>query len=285
MGAGNQSAAARRNRDQRGNGSMAKVKTKPHTNGEVNRIKDHLPDIGKVDIVVSPAAAPKRTLKEIRITAPKMEEVAILIRGTSPYCQNRFSQKAMQMMKDKQMAGSVAGKKRQREAKDFQACFEQAKHVSAEGWCGIPAPAFRNAIISACRLVGFKMTIGKLSVFVPADGVDRVDFTPLVKITKGEPQYAEHAVRNDSGVADIRPRPIWTPGWEAIVRVRYDAEQFSTEDVLNLMRRVGEQVGIGEGRPDSPNSCGLGWGLFGVVGIANSPAGNAAPTAGPALVS
>jgi len=33
-----------------------------------------------------------------------------------------------------------------------------------------------------------------------------------------------------------------------------------------LLARVGMQVGIGEGRPDSKNSAGMGWGLFEVVG-------------------
>lgn len=35
-------------------------------------------------------------------------------------------------------------------------------------------------------------------------------------------------------------------------------------DVANLMNRVGAQVGIGEGRPDSKNSAGMGWGLFSI---------------------
>jgi hypothetical protein len=39
-------------------------------------------------------------------------------------------------------------------------------------------------------------------------------------------------------------------------------DQFTPEDVANLMARVGMQVGIGEGRPDSKNSAGMGWGLF-----------------------
>ena len=33
-------------------------------------------------------------------------------------------------------------------------------------------------------------------------------------------------------------------------------------DITNLMKRLGIQVGIGEGRPDSKESCGLMWGLF-----------------------
>lgn len=208
------------------------------------------------------AEAPAKTVRQVLITPPRMEQAAITIIGTAPLVMNRFSQKAMQMMREKQAAGSVAKKGAKRDAKDFQACYEQAKHVAPDGWCGIPASAFRNAAISACRLVGFKMTLAKLSLFVEADGYDVVDGTPLVRITKGEPRYVEHAVRNDSGVADIRPRPMWDPDWEAVVRVRYDCDQFTATDIYNLVNRIGSQIGICEGRPDSKNSAGMGWGLF-----------------------
>jgi len=46
------------------------------------------------------------------------------------------------------------------------------------------------------------------------------------------------------------------------VVVNFDADQFTVQDVTNLMQRVGMQVGIGEGRPDSRDSAGLGWGTF-----------------------
>jgi hypothetical protein len=36
-------------------------------------------------------------------------------------------------------------------------------------------------------------------------------------------------------------------------------------DIANLIARVGLQVGIGEGRPDSKQSAGLGFGLFEIV--------------------
>ena len=41
-----------------------------------------------------------------------------------------------------------------------------------------------------------------------------------------------------------------------------DADQFSLTDITNLLSRVGAQVGIGEGRPDSKSSAGMGWGMF-----------------------
>jgi hypothetical protein len=121
-------------------------------------------------------------------------------------------------------------------------------------------------MISACRVAGFTMTHAKLSVFVGADGFDDNDQTPLVKITKGEPRYVEHSVRLTNGVADIRARAMFDPGWQAKVNVTYDADQFSRTDVSNLFMRVGKQVGIGEGRPDSPKSAGMGWGTFDVTG-------------------
>ncbi len=112
------------------------------------------------------------------------------------------------------------------------------------------------------------MTLAKLSVFVVADGYERDRFgtQPLVKITKGKPERTDFAVRNATGVADIRPRPMWAEGWEAVVTIRFDADQFTLSDVTNLLARRGEQVGIGAGRPDSKDSAGMGWGTFRIGG-------------------
>ena len=204
--------------------------------------------------------------QEIRITPPNFAQVLFTIKGTAPYVQNKFSKKAMDMMTATQEAGSLSKKGKKRDAKDFDECYRNAMHVAEDGWCGIPAPAFRNGMISACRIVDFKMTLAKLALFVEADGVDKDDGTPLVKITKGKPHRIDSQVRNASGVCDIRPRPMWDVGWQADVLIAYDADQFSAEEVANLMMRVGRQVGIGEGRPDSKKSAGLGWGLFSIIG-------------------
>jgi hypothetical protein len=200
--------------------------------------------------------------EKLTISAPKFRTVHIRIIGTSPYCQNKFSAKARQQMKEKQESGTQGNTRKKRDPKDFDACYKAAMHVSHEGWYGLPASAFRTAMIDACRLVNFKMTFAKLGVFVEPDGRDADDGTPLVRITKGEPEYYESCVKNDSGVADVRARPLWKEGWEAIVRVRFDEDMFSLNDITNLMHRVGQQVGIGEGRPNSRDSCGIGFGLF-----------------------
>lgn len=205
------------------------------------------------------------TTQRIEIDAPNFQRAVFGIRGSSNLVINNFSQKAKQQIKDQQEKGSTA-KRGARVAKDFKADYEAAKHVSTEEWCGIPAPAFRDAMISACRIVGFPMTQGKLGVFVVADGFEKDTGKPLVKITKGEPQYFEAEVRLPNGSCDLRARPRWAPGWEAQVTIEYDAGMMSLKDITNLMMRVGKQVGLCEGRNDSKKSCGQGWGAFELLG-------------------
>ena len=200
----------------------------------------------------------------IQITAPDIRTAEFKLVGTAPFVQLKFPEKAKAQMRAKMELGSQAAKSRKREARDFDEDYRQALHVSEEGWYGIPAPAFRNAMISACRLVGFKMTLAKLSVFAKADGIDGEDGTPLVRIT-GDPEPVVHHVRNATGVADLRVRAMWRE-WSATLRIEFDHDQFSLQDVTNLLMRVGVQVGVGEGRPDSKSSAGMGWGTFRLEG-------------------
>jgi len=239
----------------------AKKTTKTKVKVEVEK---HLsPKDDKSDAVVSDRLG-------VTITAPNFKTVEILIRGTAPYVQLAFGAKARNIMREKQAAGSTAGKGKKREAKDFDANFEEAQHKSKQGWCGIPAGALRNALVDSCVVVGFHKTKAKKAVFVEADGFDRFEGTPLIrlqsrnsrgKLVDAVPRHVEHTVRNATGVADIRVRAMYDT-WEAKVRIRFDADMFTPADIANLMLRAGMQVGVGEGRADSPNSCGMGWGHF-----------------------
>lgn len=206
----------------------------------------------------------KAAVEQVRVRVPKANQkvLALKIVGTAPYLQCRFPEKAMRQMEEKQKAGDKAKNKRARAARDFKSDYEQSMHKFANGKCGIPCSAFRAAAISACRLVGFKMTIAKLSIFIEADGLDALDGIGLVEI-KGKPELHQMIGRNADGGADIRIRAMWRE-WSCIVRVRYDADQFDAVDVVNLLDRAGQQVGIGEGRADSRNSAGLGLGFFSV---------------------
>ncbi len=209
------------------------------------------------------STTPTTTTTRVIITAPKIHTAEFEIEGTAPYIQLRFPEKALNAIRAKHEAGTQPNsKKKVREPRDFHLDFIQAQHLSdgPTPWNGIPAAAFRNAMVSACRLCNFKMTLAKLSVFAVQDGFDKMDGVPLVKINGVPESHIMHA-RNDDGSCDLRVRAKFWP-WSAIVRIEYDADQFSATDCANLMHRVGRQVGIGEGRPDSKKSAGMGWGTF-----------------------
>ena len=105
------------------------------------------------------------------------------------------------------------------------------------------------------------MTLAKLSVFVTADGYDASEpQIPLIRIL-GTPVKQEDMARVETGQPYVTVRAAYH-NWGAKVNIRFDADQFTVEDITNLLMRVGQQVGLGEGRPDSKNSAGMGWGLF-----------------------
>jgi hypothetical protein len=214
---------------------------------------------------------PNKPVETLAIKPPDIRQLEIPIIGVAPLMICRFSHKAMMAMMAKQQAGSTAKKGKAREARDFDADFNGARHRSADGWDGIHAGAFRNAMVSACRLVNFKMTIAKLSVFIEPDGFDVVDSVPLVRIHGGEPTMSVMHTRNATGVIDLRARPKWDK-WHCNLRISFDADQFTATDVANLLSRVGLQVGVGEGRPDSRHSAGMGFGTFRLATAAEAEA-------------
>jgi hypothetical protein len=214
--------------------------------------------------VSTAAIQPRET---ISIPAPNFRTAEFRITGVAPLVIHRFSAKTKEQMKAKMETGKASSSKRNREAKNTDDLFEESMYTAPEGWTGFHASAIRNAMISACRLVNFKMTLAKLSLFVEADGWDKTEpQIPLVRIY-GKPEKLESMARVETGQPYVCVRAAYNP-WSAKVRIRWDADQFTITDVSNLLSRVGMQVGLCEGRPDSKNSAGMGWGLFKLEGDA-----------------
>lgn len=210
---------------------------------------------------VTPSATTPPTKVTVTIKPPNFQIAQFDIEGLAPLVIHRFSAKTKNEMKLKMETGKAAGNKKVREPKDTEQTYFEARYISKEGWDGFHAASIRNAMISACRLVGFKMTLAKLSVFVQADGVDALEpQIPLIRII-GKPTKQEDMARVETGQPYVTVRAAYHE-WKAKIRIRFDADQFTQQDVANLLARVGMQVGIGEGRPDSKNSAGMGWGLF-----------------------
>jgi len=98
--------------------------------------------------------------KVVAIKAPNLKTIVVGIKGTAPLVVHRFSHKAKIGMIEKMEAGSVAKKGKKREAVDTDTIYNDARYQNAAGWDGFNASAIRHALLSACRLVGFKMTLG-----------------------------------------------------------------------------------------------------------------------------
>lgn len=203
--------------------------------------------------------------KTVTIPAPNLKIAKFHIVGTAPLVVHRFSHKVKRQMLAKMEAGSTNNsKKPKRESVNLEDSYNEARYISKEGWDGFNASAIRNAMISACRLVGYKMTLAKMSIFCIQDGWDAKEpEIPLVCI-QGRPRRLESRANVETGQAYITIRPCYDE-WEADITLRYDADQFSLQDIANLLQRVGVQVGLCEGRPDSKNSAGMGWGTFQVL--------------------
>ena len=210
--------------------------------------------------VQRPKAEPKP--KQVRVLRPVIQTLLIPIKSLSSLVENKFSEKAMRQMADKQQHRAAGP----RAAKDPEQCFRGAMHLmpgskatDTHPEIGFPASGFRKAMIAAAPMVGIKRPTVTGAVFVIGDEGD------LVHITYEKVQMREDAVRNESGVADLRYRPEFT-GWSAHVRVQYDETLISAEQVVNLMHRAGCSVGIGEGRPERKGEWGR-WYVLTVSGV------------------
>jgi len=206
---------------------------------------------------------PKKS--KAHIDPPNMKQAKFRLIGDSPLVIRRFSQKTKQEMLEKMMRGPDKLKqKKVHEKLDVEAAFNGARYIAPAGWDGFNAASIRAAMISACRLVNFKMTIAKLSVFVIPDGWDKFEpQIPLVRIY-GKPEMLQTIARVETGQPYVVIRPCYQT-WEAHPLIEYDADQFTLDDVANLLNRMGKQVGLCEGRPDSKDSAGQGWGTFHVA--------------------
>lgn len=214
---------------------------------------------------VNPVTKLSPTLKNtITIKPPRLEVLELTIRGTSPLVVHRMSAKLKAELAAKADGSVPKGARAAREPRDVAALYLGARYISPEGWDGFHAGALRHAAISACRLANFKMTIAKLSIFFIEDGRDALEpQVPLIRIY-GNPTMQEDLARVETGQPYVTVRAAYYE-WYSRLRILFDANQFRGDDMANLIDIVGRQVGICEGRYDSKNSPGLGWGCFAIV--------------------
>jgi hypothetical protein len=202
-----------------------------------------------------------RKAARVQLRMPVVRVIIVPIKGYDgvPLVMNKMSEKAVRMMANKQQKKGVGP----REAKNPVECFRGAMHLMPGAKAtdqrpdlGFPCSGFRKAMITAANkdMNGVTKTAAKGGIFVLADGYG------LVRIRYEKMQMREDPVMNANETPDLRYRPELY-GWSADVRVQYDADMLTPEQVVNVMGRAGFSVGIGEGRPEKKGE----WGRWSVV--------------------
>jgi hypothetical protein len=125
---------------------------------------------------------------------------------------------------------------------------------------GLVASGFKKAMVRAAKPIsGIAMTDVNQTIFVhdEADGL-----VPIT--TRKAPRMREDIVQIGKGqgkTPDLRYRGEFEE-WSAKLRIQFDADFFTGEEILNLLSRAGTTVGWGEMRPEK----GYGHGMYQIIG-------------------
>ena len=187
---------------------------------------------------------------------PKSKVAQFTIRGKSPLLTNKIRERSVEEIRVKQDLGT-RGKKGKRDKKSD---FEQSMHIMPDGSTyGFPASGVKEAMVTAIRQVDFtSMAAGERLFYVLGE-------PRLIPLRCSRPVMQEDIVYlgQNAKSADLCYRARFDE-WEMDVRIRYNAEVISEDQLATLLGIVGESIGLGSWRLENN-----GWyGAFEVVGAA-----------------
>lgn len=196
----------------------------------------------------APAATP------IDIPRISLSRVEVEIEGVTPLITHAWSAKSKKMMLDAQQQATTTKKAPKNPEQDFQ----DSRYRLPNGRDGLPATAFKSAIVTAARhFEKITLVALKSAVFVTGEGPEQL--VPIV----GDAVMREDTVRIASGTADLRYRPVYWP-WSATLVIEYVPTVLTATSVVALVD-AGGLSGVGEWRPSAPKSFTGSFGRFRVV--------------------
>lgn len=190
-------------------------------------------------------AFPKKASEAVELRRLDDITIDVPIKGITPVIPHKWSEKAKSMM-----PGHPKSAERVKERKGVRKPEEEAEacvYRLSDGRPGIPATAFKAAIVGACRFFDKpSMTEVKQLIFVEGVGPEQ-----LVPIT-GKQVLREDTPRNSGGGADLRYRNMFI-NWTATLKIRYVPSSITASSVVTLVDAAG-RGGVGDWRPSSPKS-------------------------------
>ena len=222
-------------------------------------------------------AATKKTAS-IEIKPMELQTVNISIVGTTPLIVHAWSNKAKQMMLDKQQKKATKAKHEVKiPANDFMnACYwlteqpengENDEQAEANYWAaieqgakfGFPVTGIKQSMIMGAKRGGLDVVATELRGSFFLEGDTEASTTDIAEIISEPPTMREDMVKvgGMSKTADIRYRPQFD-NWEIPLRMTYNVNgKYSLEQLLNCFNVGGFVCGIGEWRPERDGQNGM----------------------------
>lgn len=195
----------------------------------------------------------KKNVQQIEIVDFKKAVVSFKIVGVTPLIMNKFSQKSLNMILEKQMKKAGKGK----EAKNPEELFKESIHWFNDGIrIGFPVSGFKEGMVRASKQLGMIMIDTRGKFHILADEGD------LVEIQSNPPKFRQDHVKIGMGTTDVRIRAEFEAGWTTTLKIVYYENSISIEQLAQLINIAGFSSGIGEWRPER------GSGSFGLYEIA-----------------
>lgn len=193
-------------------------------------------------------AAPKQNTA-IELPPLNIQSMDVPLIGDGGLICHAWSKKAREQMLAKQMKKATAGKVAKDPWQDFCESLywldtmpEKPTEEDVErGRFGFPSVAFKSAAITAVTTMGGLTKVAARQCFHIA--------SEYIELLGPPPSMREDMVRVGMGTADIRHRGEFQP-WGAILKVQYNANVLSAEQVVSLFEAGGFGVGIGDWRPE-----------------------------------
>lgn len=222
--------------------------------------------------------ATAKSVKTIEIKPINIETVDIAIVGTTPLIVHAWSDKAKQMMLDKQRGKKVGAKHDikipyndfinslywltlkpldMNSDEEAEAAFNNC--VAAGAKFGFPVNGIKQAIISGAYRAGLDVKQTELRGTFFLEGGTDASTVDMAEIVGSVPEMREDMVRvgGMSKSADIRYRGEFKE-WEIPLRLKYNKDgKYSLEQILNMVGFGGFCCGIGEWRPEKDGQNGM----------------------------
>lgn len=224
--------------------------------------------------------ATSKKIQSIEVNHMELRTVGITIVGTTPLIVHAWSNKAKQMMLDKQRGKATKTKHEIKiPVNDFmnaiywldgsqgdfdcdsdeeaEACWETA--IAGGAKFGFPVTGIKQSAIMGARRGGLDVVATELRGSFFLKGATESSTTDLAEIVGPPPIMREDMVKvgGMSKTADIRFRPQWNE-WQIPLTMTYNVNgKYSLEQLLNCFNVGGFVCGIGEWRPERDGQMGM----------------------------